>query len=80
LANDPVMRAVVSRKGFGEVAGDDPGVLANAAYAHFGEDIGAMMALADRAVALNPNSARSWAVSGYLRLWAGQLEIAMEHH
>jgi adenylate cyclase len=65
-----------------EVAGDDPGVLANAAYAlaYFGEDIGAMVALADRAVALNPNSARSWAVSGYLRLWAGQLEIAMEHH
>jgi adenylate cyclase len=39
-----------------------------------------MMALADRAVALNPNSARSWALSAYLRIWAGQLEIAMEHH
>jgi adenylate cyclase len=65
-----------------EVAGDDPGVLANAAFAlaYFGEDIGAMAALVDRAVALNPNSARSWAVSGYLMLWAGQLEIAMEHH
>ena len=58
-----------------EVAGDDPGVLANAAYAlaYFGEDIGAMMALADRAVALNPNSARGWALSAYLRIWAGQL-------
>jgi tetratricopeptide (TPR) repeat protein len=32
------------------------------------------------AVALNPNSARSWALSAYLRIWAGQLEIAMEHH
>jgi TolB-like protein len=65
-----------------EAAGDDPGVLANAAYAlaYFGEDIGAMMALADRAVALNPNSARSWALSAYLRIWAGQLEIALEHH
>ena len=61
------------------MAGDDPGVLANAAYAlaYFGEDIGAMMALADRAVALNPNSARGWALSGYLRIWAGQLDIAM---
>jgi tetratricopeptide (TPR) repeat protein len=65
-----------------EAADDDPGVLANAAYAlaYFGEDIGAMMALADRAVALNPNSARSWALSAYLRIWAGQLEIALEHH
>jgi adenylate cyclase len=65
-----------------EVAGDDPGVLANAAYAlaYFGEDIGAMMALVDRAVALNPNSARSWALSAYLRIWAGQLDIALEHN
>src|SRR5215469_7851556 len=39
-----------------ETAGDDPGVLANAALAlaYFGEDIGAMMALVDRALALNP--------------------------
>src|SRR5215468_10910400 len=40
-----------------EVAGDDPGILANAAaeLAYFGEDIGAMIALVDRALALNPN-------------------------
>ena len=40
-----------------EVAGDDPGILANAAIAlaYFGEDIGTMMALVDRALALNPN-------------------------
>jgi adenylate cyclase len=49
-----------------EVAGDDPAVLANAALAlaYFGEDIGAMMALVDRALALNPNFARGWHVSG----------------
>jgi hypothetical protein len=43
-----------------EVAGDDPGILANAAFAlaYFGEDIGAMMALVDRALALNPSFAR----------------------
>jgi len=64
-----------------EVAGDDPGVLTNAAQAlaYFGEDIGAMMALADRALALNPNFARGWLVSGTLRLWAGQPDIAIEH-
>jgi TolB-like protein len=64
-----------------EVAGDDPGVLTNAAYtlADFGEDIGAMLALVDRALALNPNFARGWYISGTLRVWAGQLDIAIEH-
>jgi TolB-like protein/class 3 adenylate cyclase len=64
-----------------EVAGDDPGVLANAAFAlaYFGEDIGAMMALVDRALALNPNYARGWHLSGVLRLWAGQPDVAIEH-
>ena len=64
-----------------EVAGDDPGILANAALAlaYFGEDIGAMMALVDRALALNPNFARGWNISGIVRLWAGELDIAIEH-
>jgi adenylate cyclase len=64
-----------------EVAGDDAGILANAAeaLAWFGEDIGAMMALVDRALALNPNFARGWHISGALRIWAGQPDIAIEH-
>jgi adenylate cyclase len=64
-----------------EAAGDDPGVLANAAYAlaYFGEDIGAMIALLDRALALNPSFARGWHISGNHRLWAGQPDIAIEH-
>ena len=64
-----------------EVAGDDPGILANAAFAlgFFGEDIGAMMALVDRALALNPSYARAWHLSGNLRVYAGQTEIAIEH-
>ncbi len=76
-----------SRKGAGyarralRVAGDDPGVIANAAFAlaSFGEDIGAMMALVGRALALNPNFARGWLVSGTLRLWAGEPDTAIEH-
>ena len=64
-----------------EVAGDDPGTLANAADAltFFGEDIGAMTALVDRALALNPNYARGWHVSGVVRLQAGQPDLAIEH-
>jgi tetratricopeptide (TPR) repeat protein len=63
------------------VAGDDPGILADAAaaLAWFGEDVGAMMALVDRALAFNPSFARGWLLSGVLRRWAGQLDIAIQH-
>jgi TolB-like protein len=64
-----------------DVAGDNPEILAYAALvlASFGEDIGAMMALVERALALNPNYARGWGISGVLRLWAGQPDIAIAH-
>ena len=62
-------------------AENDPGILANAAFvlAYFGEDIGAMIGLVDRALALNPSFARGWYLSGLLRLWAGQPDLAIEH-
>jgi TolB-like protein/DNA-binding winged helix-turn-helix (wHTH) protein len=64
-----------------EVAGDDPGVLANAALAlaYFGEDIGAMVTLVDHALALNSNYARGWHIGGLLRIWAGEPNSAIEH-
>lgn len=64
-----------------ELAGDDPGILVNAsgALAYFGEDIGAMLTLIDRALALNPNFARGWSISGLVRMWAGQPDVAIEH-
>ena len=64
-----------------QMAGGDPGVLANVALAlaYFGEDIGAMMTLVDRALVLNPSFARGWYISGWLRLWACQLSLAIEH-
>jgi TolB-like protein len=64
-----------------EAAGDDPDIMVEAAVAlaHFGEDIGAMKALTDRALALNPNFARGWHASGFLRMYAGEPEIAIEH-
>jgi len=59
---------------------DDPGTVVNAAaaLAFFGEDIGAMVALVDRALALHPSFARGWHISGVLRLWAGQPDIAIK--
>ena len=64
-----------------QVAGDDPAILANAAFAlaYLGEDIGAMIALADRALLLNPSFARGWHASGAVRLIAGQSDLAIEH-
>ena len=64
-----------------ELADDAAGVLADAAMAlaSFGEDIDAMIALVDRALAFNPSYARGWHISGFLRLWAGQTDLAIEH-
>ena len=64
-----------------QVAENDPGVLANAAYvlAFLGEDIGAMIGQVDRALVLNPSFARGWYVSGLLKVWAGQPDLAIEH-
>ena len=72
--------AVFARRAL-QVAGDDPRVLADAALAlaFLGEDIGAMMALVDRALVLNPSFARGWYIRASLRLLAGQLDVAIEH-
>ena len=63
------------------MAENDPSILASAAFvlAYFGEDIGAMIGLVDRALALNPSFALGWHWSGVLRLFAGQPDLAIEH-
>jgi TolB-like protein len=63
-----------------QVADNEPGTLANAALAlaYFGEDIGVMMALVDRALALNPSFARGWYIGGILRLFACEFEQAIQ--
>src|SRR6185295_4035424 len=64
-----------------QVADTDPGILANAALVlvQIGEDLGAMIGLVDRALTLNPSYARGWFVSGVLRIYAGQHDLAIEH-
>jgi adenylate cyclase len=64
-----------------QVAHNDPNVLVNAVFvlARYGEDIGAMMGLVDRALTLNPSYARGWFVSGLLRTWVGQPDLGIEH-
>ena len=70
----------LARRALG-VAGGEPEVLAIAAHAltYFGEDIYAGIELVDRALELNPSSARGWQWSGWLRLWAGQPDLAIKH-
>jgi adenylate cyclase len=70
----------LARRGL-QVGQNDPGTLANAAFvlAYFGEDIGAMIGLVDRAIVLNPSFARGWNLSGIIRIFAGQHDLAIEH-
>jgi TolB-like protein/class 3 adenylate cyclase len=60
---------------------DDPGTICNVAFilSYFGDDMNSAITLAERALALNPSFARGWAVSGYIRLWAGQPDLAIQH-
>jgi adenylate cyclase len=64
-----------------QVAGDDPNVLSKVAYVlgYFGEELDVAGALLDRGLELNPSSARGWQWSGWLRLWAGQPDVAIKH-
>jgi adenylate cyclase len=64
-----------------EAGGDDPGILAYAAYVlgYFGEDIAAALAMIDRALELNPSFAQGWRWSGWIRLWAGLPDVARQH-
>ena len=64
-----------------EVSADDPDVLAWIVATHLilGLDTKFALTLADRAVALNPSSARAQAVSGRLRIGLGDVDRAVEH-
>jgi len=64
-----------------QVGGDDPNVLSKVAYVlgYFGEELDVASALLDRGLELNPSSARGWQWSGWLRLWAGQPDVAIKH-
>ncbi len=81
-SNDP---AADARKGADyarralQAAPNDPGVLANAArpLAYAGEDIDGAIALMDHALALNPNFARAWYIRGFLKYWAGDLDVGI---
>ena len=63
-----------------QAAGDDPNVLVHVAHAlgFFEPDIEPAITLIDRALDLNPSFAFGWFIKGWLRLWAGQADVAIE--
>ena len=63
------------------LAPDDPAVLGRGAVVlgRFGEDIDAALGLIDRALVLNPSFAFAWYWSGWLRLFAGDTDLAIQH-
>ena len=64
-----------------ELGRDDAVALARGghALAHFTGDLDGGIALLDRAVMLNPNLAAAWFLGGFLRVWHGEPDGAIEH-
>jgi adenylate cyclase len=62
-----------------QVAGDEPSVVAYAAavLGYFEPDIDAAIRLMERPLSLNPSFAFGWLLSGFLKLWAGQPDLAI---
>ena len=63
------------------LGGDDPVALCMGGYAlafvaHEFDDAAAFM---DRGLAVNPNLARAWMLSAWLRVWRGEPDLALEH-
>jgi adenylate cyclase len=49
------------------------------ALAQFGHDLDAGAAFIDRALVLNPNFAAAWYYSGFVRVWLGEPDTAIDH-
>jgi TolB-like protein len=64
-----------------ELGRDDAVALARSGTAlhHFGGGVDDSIALLDRALVLNPNLAPAWFLGGFLRVWRGERDAAIEH-
>ncbi|MBR0693525.1 winged helix-turn-helix domain-containing tetratricopeptide repeat protein [Bradyrhizobium lablabi] len=64
-----------------DLGGDDPVALGMAAYAYAGiaREFDDAVAFVDRGLALNPNAAQTWTLSGWVRVWRGEPELALDH-
>jgi adenylate cyclase len=64
-----------------ELGEDDAGVLCGSgwALAFVGRDLDVGTGLLDHALTLNSNLAEAWRCSGWMRIWLGDPELAIEH-
>jgi TolB-like protein len=64
-----------------ELGRDDAVALTRSGHAlgHLAADLDGGIALLDRAVMLNPNLAAAWFLGGFLRVWHGETDSAIEH-
>jgi TolB-like protein len=60
---------------------DDPAVMGGVALVRgfFGRDLGGCIDLIDRALERNPSYAAGWKWSGFLRVYAGDMDTAIDH-
>ena len=65
-----------------ELGKDDPVALSRGghALAWFVRDLDNGAGYIDRALALNPNLAAAWNLSGWVRAYRGELDLSIEHH
>lgn len=74
-------RAVTLARRAVELDRDDAHILAMATWveSHMARDMDAAAELAERAIAVNPNLAFAWAASGWVHIWVGKPQVALEH-
>ena len=60
---------------------DDPVALCMGAYAlaYVAHDFEDAVAFVDRGLAINPNSAQTWNISAWVRIWRGEPDLALDH-
>jgi TolB-like protein len=63
------------------LGGDDPVALCTGGYAlaTIAREFDDAAAFMDRGLAVNPNSAQTWMLSGWLRVWRGEPDLALDH-
>jgi len=63
------------------LGGDDPVALSRGGYAlaFVAQEFDDAAALMDRGLAVSPNLAEAWTLSGWLRVWRGESDLALEH-
>jgi len=63
------------------LGGDDPVALSMGGYAlaFVAQEFDDAAAFMDRGLAVSPNLAQAWTLSGWLRVWRGEPDLALEH-